>query len=213
MKKFLKSNKMACKNKKGFSLVEVLCAIVLLALIATPILQAIVAGLNLNLKSRKLLAASDLTSDTSEFVSSLVFEDYTYTNAVGATVKVTGLKSFYWGNDTATLSSLKLYSQSKLYVYNIVGGGSSGPSGTYTSLSKLTGTDLNKGNGIAYNEGRRCLIEEVDMDGFKYDITIDTMKPNSTGEKYFCYDVFIYVREHGKTEVLSEARTSIANKY
>ena len=215
MKNFMKTKLIRLKNNKGFSLVEVLCAIVLLALIATPILQAIVQGMSLNVKSRKLLAASDLTSDTAEFVSSLVFEDFSYSES-GTNYKVTGLKSFYWGNDLAEVSSLKLYNRSLVYPVDYTdpdtGLPAYGPTGTYSSLSSLSGAALTK-FGVAYNSGRKLVIENVDMDGFKFDITIETLKPNSSGDKYFCYDVFISVREHGTTNVLSEARTSVANKY
>ena len=70
--RFLK--KLLRKNKKAFSLVEIMCAIVLLAIIATPIIQVAFSSMSTNIKSRKYLAAADITSDTMEFVSSLTIK-------------------------------------------------------------------------------------------------------------------------------------------
>ncbi len=83
MKKLLKifRLKQVKKENKGFSLVEVLCAIVLLALVATPVVQALYSGLSLNIKSRKILGASDIRSGYSERVASYVYDDFTYTES------------------------------------------------------------------------------------------------------------------------------------
>ena len=97
--KTLFRKKLFNKKSKGFSLVEVLCAVVLLALVATPIIQALYQGMVVNNKSRKMLAAADLASDTTEFISSLAFSDFKYKNSGGTEITVPGLQSYYWGND------------------------------------------------------------------------------------------------------------------
>lgn len=84
--------KMASKHNKAFSLIEVLCAICLLALVATPILQAIFSSLKLNMRSREVMGGSDLTSAIMEYVSSKTFDDYSY--GTPATT-VTGFKTYF----------------------------------------------------------------------------------------------------------------------
>lgn len=63
------------KNNKGFSLIEVLLAVVLLALVAAPILQMLYSSYAMNIKSRQYLAAADLAQEKMEFLSSCVWED------------------------------------------------------------------------------------------------------------------------------------------
>ncbi len=72
----MKKNKIAqkVKNSKGFSLLEVLLAIVILGLIAAPILQLFLSSAKMNLKSREILGATDLANMTMEYITSLKFE-------------------------------------------------------------------------------------------------------------------------------------------
>ena len=60
---------------KGFSLIEVLLAVVLLALVAAPILQMLYSSYMMNIKSRKYLAAADLAQQKMEYLSSCVWEN------------------------------------------------------------------------------------------------------------------------------------------
>lgn len=73
-------------SKHGFSLVEVLLAIVILALIATPIASAFYTSLSTNLKSRKLMAATDFTSSIIEELEKQTLEEIQYNmehNSIG----------------------------------------------------------------------------------------------------------------------------------
>lgn len=159
MKKlFLKLKRNYNTSNKGFSLVEVLCAIVLLALVATPVVQALYSGLSLNIKSRKLLGASDLASGMAERVSSMVYDDYSYEEG-GTTYNIDGYETTF-SPDAAGVTT----------------------------------------------------FNEVDADGFKYDIVLTCIDPGSS-DAYFCYDVRIDVSEAGKSDVLCTSKTSIANKY
>ena len=66
--KFVINRKKFSINKKAFSLVEVLLAIVLLAIIATPILSVFYTSMSLNLKSRELMAATDVSTGIIESI-------------------------------------------------------------------------------------------------------------------------------------------------
>jgi len=214
------------KNAKGFSLVEVLCAIVLLALVATPILQALCQGMVVNNKSRKMLAAADLASDTMEFVSSLSFNDFKYTNSGGTEITVPGLKSYYWGNDinavspTLILTSLKLGGVQKLY-----------PNGPHAEVDYLS--YINVSGWDTGTKERTANFKNVKMDGYDFKVQIIMRAPDTkvvsapggglsyatfefsdlTAEKYYCYDVTVNIIEPGTNKVLATASTSVPNKF
>ena len=228
MKRFIKTRKHSL-SRKGFSLVEVLCAIVLLALVATPILQALYSGMVINNKSRKMLAAADLASDTMEFISSLAFNDFTYTQS-GSTIKVPGLKSYYWGNDiidgdptwgTIQFSSYKLRSAQLLY-----------PDGPHAEVD-YCGYTSTVGWDTATNN-RYVVFKNVQMDGYNFSVKISTKAPTNkvvidgstgdyvsqpfefgdlTAEKYYCYDVKVEVIEPGTNKVLATAATTVPNRF
>ncbi|SDI90308.1 prepilin-type N-terminal cleavage/methylation domain-containing protein [Lachnospiraceae bacterium G41] len=221
------------KNNKAFSLVEVLCAIVLLALIATPILQAFYSGLSLNIKSRKLLAAADLTSDTCEFISGLVFDDYNYKKTVGATKtdkNVPGLKSYYFSDETKKINKLILYNKGtkQKTVFNTDGTHEDlhsglvypgGPEAYYLSIY----TDNDNGHRSNNSDYNRSLkLEEIEADGFKFNMVIttyfdgkisDTDCSDYKSNNYYCYDVLVEVYDYNTGKFLSSATTKIANKY
>jgi prepilin-type N-terminal cleavage/methylation domain-containing protein len=198
--KKLKSNRV---DNKAFSLVEVLCAIVLLALVATPVIQAIYSGLSLNLKSRKLLGASDITSGVMEFVSSTVFEDYDYTPTGGSKINVPGMHSYYWGGDAGDISKWLIHGIDKDgNSYNALY-----PNGPGFAAAALTKTDPK----------RELYFSNVCFDehDFKYDVIITITDPKST-DSYYCYNVDVEVREPGvgkSGKLLSYASTKIANSY
>lgn len=87
---FHKRKKNIKKTNKGFSLIEVLLAVVLLALVAAPILQMLYSSYAMNIKSRKYLAAADLAQEKMESLSSCVWED---SQARKGTAKETGLQN------------------------------------------------------------------------------------------------------------------------
>ncbi len=104
------------KNKrkdKGFSLVEVLLAVVLLGLVAAPLLQMFYSSLALNQKSKKYLAAADLAQSITEALSAQSWDisegtvkapDLVDSSKIkDYTCKVYGLKDFYFDNTDAKL--------------------------------------------------------------------------------------------------------------
>ena len=223
MKRILKT-KFARKNQKGFSLVEVLWAVVLLALVATPILQALYSGMVINNKSRKMLAAADLTSDTMEFVSSLAFKDYKYTVS-GTEITVPGLESYYFGKvDPMTyvidFSTIKLKSAELLY-----------PGGPHAEVDTVSYHSKSGWDPGTYD--RTIKFKNVEMDGQKFFVVVETTAPQTkivkdismgtitsqpfefsdlTGEQYYCYDVKVTVLDLDGSELCS-ASTTVPNKF
>lgn len=78
MKKIIKNKK---SNNLGFSLLEILLAVVLLAIVVTPLIQTIYTSMALNKKSRILMGATDIGQTYVEFFESKTYEDIhsTYT--------------------------------------------------------------------------------------------------------------------------------------
>ena len=92
---------------KGFSLIEVLCAIVLLGLIAAPLLQMIYSSYATNLKSKRYLAASDLCQTVMEAISAQTYEDSV---TPGTNVTLTGVGNYYFGTSISQTGVKNLYS-------------------------------------------------------------------------------------------------------
>ena len=86
------------RKNAGFSLVEVLLAIVLLGLIAAPILQMFYSSMRLNIRSKKYLAGVDLAQSTMENLSSQTWENSVTTKKAGdgTRIEVTGLQKKYY---------------------------------------------------------------------------------------------------------------------
>ena len=199
--RFLKT-KLHIKHK-GFSLVEVMCAIVLLAIVVTPIIQIAFNSLSVNARSRKYLTAADITSDTMEFISSLTFEDYSYTDSGNNTRDVPGLRDYYYGKEAGcNVNDLILKDYGELY-----------PGYLNYAPEACVYYEL-KPNGAF---GRVLTIQNVMMDNVKFDVKIDMQNTlghaPTSDDLYFTYDVTVSVYEAGKDKVLSSAKTSIANKY
>ncbi len=181
------------KCTKGFSLVEVLCAIVLLALVATPILQIIFSSLSVNAKSRKILAATDLASDTIGYINTCSFEDYSATQK--------GLESYYYGEDTPSVDDLELFYgkistggsnyTGQVALYNKYSNGGTvvyGPSGQVDqdSLSNYSNSTFT---------GRKLQVKNVDYSGYKFDVDVYVLKNNSASGLYYNYDCYVEVFE------------------
>ena len=78
-------------NQKGFSLVEVLMAVVILGLIAAPVCQMLMTSYQVNRRSKRLLVASDIAQTTMESITALCWED---TSTLGGT-EIKGVSKYY----------------------------------------------------------------------------------------------------------------------
>ena len=178
-------------QKKGFSLIEVLCAIVLLALVATPVIQIIYSSFSMNIKSKEMLVAADLTSEVMEYASSLAFEDHSYTKT-GATTPtiIKGAKSYY-------LESTPLAYNSSTGKYYLCPTGTCGTKDTTLSSATV------------------LALKDVDYSGYKFRVSIEFVEDTATASNtYHFYDVYVKVCDNDDaSHVYSQAKTCIPNKY
>ena len=153
-----KCNRKRKENNKGFSLVEVLCAIVLLGLVAAPFLQMIYSSYATNLKSKKYLAASDLCQTIMEGVSSQTYED---SKTVGtSTQTVTGVGNYYFPDSShgSKLGNKGLYG-----------------SPSYTSEPKTIpqGNCNSNPDGDAFSgSDKTAYFKDITYAGYKFNVTI-----------------------------------------
>ena len=188
------------KKQKGFSLVEVLCAITLLALVAAPIIQVIFSSLSVNAKSRKLLAATDLSSNIAEYISANTFEDYEI-GAGASKVTVNGIRNAYFGvDDTGVETTGLTICDGGYYTYGNSSSALSGPKGDSASLSVITNQALKPTTDISNPpptySGKKLYITNVEYSGYTFDVAISILKNDAySSNKYFTYDCFVDVLE------------------
>lgn len=220
MKKIFR--KLRIKNKnKGFSLLEVLLAIAILALIATPVFNTIVSSYKLNLKSRKILAASDVLNATMEYAASNTMDDYKYsipdTSNPGTfkDVNVKGINSIY-----GTAENLHDFSKGVYCVY---------PGADYGAVTvthvEYTLENLSKSDEYTYIGPKMVTKKKVNIDilsdvkynGYHFDVLIFRTNPETTTDKYYTTEFGVAVYDHelkdsdGKFVKYTEATTKIAN--
>lgn len=220
MKKIFR--KLRIKNKnKGFSLLEVLLAIAILALIATPVFNTIVSSYKLNLKSRKILAASDVVNATMEYASSMTMENYKYsipdTSNPGTfkDVSIDGLNSVY-----GTVGYTYDFSNGFFSVY---------PGSDYGAVSvdhkKITLEDLAASDVYPYIGPKMItkkavdvtIFSEVKYNGYSFDVLVFRASPETTTDKYFTTEFGVAVYDHelkdsdGKLIKYTDATTKIIN--
>lgn len=165
----------------GFSLIEVLLAIVILGLIAAPVLQIFVTSAQINLRSRKLMAATDVANVTMEYLTGLKFDEgeesvktvFTATTgeripALSYSCNGEALGTSYATIDTFKTQVLSSYtghiSNPKMYINSISGD-------TYLGLAMKS---------VTYNE-------------YTFDMII-WFQSNKTGSaEFYTYDVIVEV--------------------
>lgn len=185
------------KKSLGFSLVELLLAIVILALIATPILRTIITGYTLNLKSNDMLCAADLASSICEFASNKVYEDFTYKDSSNNDVTIRGLGYYFGvskdgsGNDVNDAYINSLPNGSKRIYPN-------GPS----CANSMNNTDYpadtydNKYQKDPSLHGKQTGFWAVKYDNREYNvrvIVIPGVDSLNSSPEYFTYDVIVEV--------------------
>ena len=198
MKVFCWNRKRNIKNNlnKGFSLIEVLMAVVLLGLIAAPILQMFYSSFELNQKSRRYLGASDFMQTIMEGITAQTWEDSTPV-ASGSTA-VPGLSTYYTSFTSATVNTrVPLFNQTSTET------GLTIPTGIYG------GADASNPDKIVYSfKNVNCGSSEFNG---KFDVKISVDTSNGGGSKnYYAVPVTVRVFNAGGDEIQS-AETSILN--
>ena len=168
MKKIIK------KHYKGFSLVEVLIAIVLLAIIAVPLLQTVLNSIQVNKRSKELMAAHDCCSAILENIET--YDQETLKTSVSSknfeVKSVYPSSSFSWGgNDTHTTFDSFITAM--------------------LDSTSVINSDANIDNKIAiYSpDSHSFLLSNVPYSGYNFDIFIEVKQNSATTGYYSIYDV------------------------
>jgi len=165
--------KKKCGNQKGFSLVEVLLAIVILALVATPILQLFTTSMKISKDSRELMGATDVAQATMEVLTSKPMEgtegldalltDSTSHVIIGSLGFTTGCGAISYTGDFATFKTMLKDTYSAGVTEQCF-------------YSKSSDALLVSFHGVEYNKQ-------------EYDVVVRMRSNGTGGDKYFTYDV------------------------
>ena len=198
---FLKSmlkKKKKTKNNAGFSLVEVLLAVVLLGLVAAPILQMFYSSYAMNAKSKKYLAGADLLQTVMEGVSAQTWED---SKSVDGKITLSGLQTYYSGLSVGT-DNQKLFA-----IY------SSDPVGTVVEISGApTGRVVTKTTNGGELTGIK--FKNVSYAGYNFSVEYNFDPPTVKTNKYWTENIeaTVYLIENGTEKEVQSASTQITNK-
>lgn len=176
MKKTRKNNG---NSNKGFSLIEVLLAIVILGLVAAPILQIFVTSGHINNNSRKLMAATDVANLTMEYLTGMKFEEG------DDSIK----KVFTEAGDLSRIPSLG-------YSSNVVDLGAG--NGTIDLFTANIATNHNNqaGKCIFYNTNSDTMgfaFNDVKYNNYVFDMIIWFESNKEGSDKFYTYDVTVEV--------------------
>lgn len=223
----MKGMKRKSSSNAGFSLVEVLLAVCILALVAVPILRMITVSMKMNLESKELLAATDTTQSMMEYIRSYPMEDYSdAANAdvtTGAVPKAAGVKSRLAKSDAGGYSTAGVSDTVVSVIPGVTLGSVS--KGTTTSSSFNSFKNSVKatpvpGQKITYSvngdEVYACIYNAGIENGRKCDLVMSFIPQKSgTGDRYFVYNVHIesYKAGSGFGTYYSELDGSIVNNY
>ena len=113
MKKIIKKMK---KNNSGFSLLEILLAVILLAIVVTPLIQTVYTSMSLNKKARIMMGATDVGQHQIESFEAQTYDDISSLFSSGHyTLNKTSNGFNYFLDCTST----ELYAGSTYSVYEI----------------------------------------------------------------------------------------------
>lgn len=180
------------KGNLGFSLIEVLLAILILGLIAAPVLQLFVTSAQVNLRSRKLMAATDVANVTMEYLTGLKYDEGTESiktvfTTTDPRMRIPALSYDCSGTALATsLSSMDALRNHALA--NYTGHGNS-PKIYINSISGDTYLGVVM-KGVTYNE-------------YTFDMIIWFQSNNTGSAQFYTYDVTVEV--YDSEQIMVEA--------
>lgn len=192
-KKF--QNKQGKNKNKGFSLIEVLMAVVLLGLIAAPILQMFYSSYSMNQKSKKYLAAADLLNTVMEGISAQTWDDSK--PVASGSAAISGLNTYY-----ATLDDSK--KNTVVYLFN--------QTSTETGLTIPTGVFEEKYVAVVNTRKKAVYkFKQVSYNDYKFNVAI-TADVTDVGSSKNYYTVPITVSIcNTDGSIIQSADTSILN--
>lgn len=183
----------------GFSLIEVLLAIVILGLVAAPILQIFVTSAQINHRSKEIMAATDVANTTMEYLTSLKFDDTTDgikvimadTNSIE---RVPGLSYTASGTQLSTsYATLDAFRSELIASY-------SATAGKKVYINSIDGDSY---LGVALNA--------VKYSNYELDVII-WFDSNDTGsDKFYTYDVTIEVYKPEEVTTVDEDGNSVTS--
>ncbi len=191
------------KNQNGFSLVEILLAIVILSLIMTPILQIFVSSMNISNRSRRLLGATEVAQMTLEVLNSKPMD-----GAGGIQEMLTQAGSYTF------LPAMSNYNTTNTSMGSV-------PADHDSFVTALQGSYVTNPNEIcitAISEGEKFFaLHNIVHNGYVYDVVVSMESNGVTTDKYFTYDVFleVYEAEAGNhySKRLLTMESAVLNKY
>ncbi len=165
-------------DSRGFSLVEVLLAIVILGLVAAPILQIFVTSAQINNRSRKIMAATDVANLTMECLTSMKFDEEIKTvfTEPASSPRIDSLAYTSTAQDLGTS-----HGTLELFESHVV--------------TNCTG---HVGKKVLYNSimGDQCLglaMPDVEYNGFTFDMIIWFESNKEGSDAFYTYDVVVEV--------------------
>lgn len=176
----IKKLKKKLMNGKGFSLLEVLLAIVILGLIAAPILQIFITSAHINNNSKELMAATEVATMTMEHITSMKMDGgegsaRDYFTKTGDLTRIPGV------GYKATSSDLGVtYSDY------------AGFKGNTTPGSDDSGNEVVYYAGASDNSNLGLMMNQVTYNNYTFDVLVWCKATDASG-KFFTYDVTVEV--------------------
>ncbi len=205
----VKKEKPNNKNDKGFTLIEVLLAIVILSLVSAPILRGFIVTANTSARARKIMEATDVAQLIVEDISSMSFDDDG------------GFNKTFLDSPTNTRDRLKAipYEAAGSVIplaqgefFNKVRNESGSSKTVYICTHEAPDTNEK------YKGYKVIALPNVDYDNVKYDVLIWYKGNNSEGSRYYTYDIAVQVFGQDETgghyaHDFVTLKTNISNKY
>ncbi len=197
----LVSNKRKLKNL-GFSLVEVLLAVCLLAIVVTPLMQVIITSMTMNKKSRELMAATNCAQSLMEYLESKPFDGagnlYEEFNGASGTINIKCLNQTFTVEDMGSYNPAAWptpYDSFKMQCVLI----------DYTNLSVAGIPDSDRLfiNCPSDPDNRNYYaITGITYEGYRFDVYFSfTPTSQTTSDEYVVYDVNVDVYGEDKDAV------------
>ena len=221
MKKIIKKEK---KNNLGFSLLEILLAVVLLAIVVTPLIQTIYTSMALNKKSRIQMGATDLGQSMIEYFESQTYPDIKdLLEDTGNTVSIAAIN---YAGLCKDVSSGSYYGQSSTESYTMEERKRGWAQ--YSALNCYTAIMSGQSDKFICHKSNDdydfYAINKINSNGFEYDLVIFITPIIDTGD-YNVYEVQVDVyyndyndpnivfTAHDRNNLMATYKGSVFNKF